>query len=260
MAATYLDAIIATHRARAAARNEPWEPRAEMLSVEVPSLRAALSGPSVGVIAEVKRRSPSLGDIDAGIDASETARAYVAGGAVALSVLTDEAHFGGSERDLREARAAVEVPILRKDFTVSPHDVLDAAEMGASVVLLIVAALDPAELRLLHEIARSVGLEALVEVHDEAEADRALEVGADLIGVNQRDLHTFVVDPDRAARVARALPSTVTRVAESGLRDRHDVERAAEAGFDGVLIGESLIRQSDRTKAVQVLCGVPRRG
>src|SRR5690606_27311825 len=166
----------------------------------------------------VKRRSPSRGDLAAGLDPAALAAAYERGGATCLSVLTDREFFGGSPDDLRAARAAVSLPVLRKDFTVSEADVCDARIMGADAVLLIVAALDQAELAAFHQLAGEIGLDALVEIHDEAELERALEVGATLVGVNQRDLVTFEVDTDRAVRMAPQMPAGVVRVAESGVR------------------------------------------
>jgi indole-3-glycerol phosphate synthase len=161
-------------------------------------------------------------------------------------VLTDEPHFGGSVADLQAVRRAVELPILRKDFTVSANDVLDTAEMGASTVLLIVAALSEDELTDYLRLAHACGLDALVEVHDQEEASRSIESGARIIGVNQRDLHSFEVNPQHAASVISALPSNVITVAESGMTSVKDVEDAAAAGFDAVLVGETFVR-SDTT-------------
>jgi indole-3-glycerol phosphate synthase len=168
-------------------------------------------------------------------------------------VLTDREFFGGSPTDLQAARAAVDVPVLRKDFTVSPADVCDARAMGADCVLLIAAVLDDAELADFHAVAVELGLDALVEAHDEAEVERALAVGADLVGVNQRDLVTFEVDTGRAARVARTMPSSVVRVAESGIRGADDARALAAAGFDAVLVGESLVTSGDPAAAVAAL-------
>jgi indole-3-glycerol phosphate synthase len=216
-------------------------------------MKAALAGPGLSVIAEIKRRSPSKGDLAVGLDPAELARAYQAGGAAALSVLTDSEHFGGSVDDLSRARQAVGVPVLRKDFTVSVRDVLDARLMGADAVLLIVAALSPVELEELSQAAADCGIDALVEVHDESEAQLALAVGADLVGVNQRDLRTFEVDQGRAVRVAESLPSHVVAVAESGVRGPEDAAALAAAGFSAVLVGESLVRSSDPAAAVRAL-------
>jgi indole-3-glycerol phosphate synthase len=254
--ATYLDAILAAHRAAAAAdRRDLDELTAEAAGQPpVRGFHAALAGgASMAVIAEVKRRSPSKGDLAPDLVPESLARAYQRGGAAAVSVLTDREFFGGSAEDLREARAAVDLPVLRKDFTVSPADVLDARIMGADAVLLIAAALPAAELRSLLQLAAGVGIDALVEVHDEAEAETALAAGAALIGVNQRDLYTFEVDTDRARRVAEALPDHVTQVAESGIRDADDVARLADAGFHAVLVGETLVRSADPSSAVSAL-------
>jgi indole-3-glycerol phosphate synthase len=173
-------------------------------------------------------------------------------------VLTDEEFFAGSREDLMVVRHSVDLPLLRKDFTLGPNDVIDAAEMGAAAVLLIAAALSDVELRLLLDVASRVGLDALVEVHDELETRRALEAGATTVGVNQRDLRTFEVDTRRAARVAATLPGDVVRVAESGLATREDVQRAGVAGFDAVLVGEALVTSNDAMMAVRELCGVPK--
>jgi indole-3-glycerol phosphate synthase len=208
------------------------------------------------VIAEIKRRSPSKGPLAPDLEPAMVAKAYAAGGAACLSVLTDAEFFGGSADDLAQARSAVDLPVLRKDFTVGPADVCDARLMGADAVLLIVAALAPGELGDLLRTARSLGLDALVEVHDEAEAEVALDAGAELIGVNQRDLVTFEVDTQRAVRVAGSLPDHVVRVAESGVRHRDDVTRLADAGFDAVLVGEALVTAPDPGAALAALMGV----
>ena len=180
---------------------------------------------------------------------------YEAGGAACLSVLTDQQFFGGSEGDLQAARSACGLPVLRKDFTVGVLDVCDARAIGADALLLIVSALDDRHLTTLLELARSLGMDALVEVHDDPELDRALAAGADLVGVNQRDLRTFEVDHQRALQMARRLPDGVVTVAESGIRDAADVRRLAEAGFDAVLVGETLVRAADRGSAVIGLLG-----
>ncbi len=254
--ATYLDRILAAHRARAAADDRAMAPLvAEARAQSAPrgfaaALRAA---EGVGVVAEVKRRSPSKGDLSADLDPASLAQAYERGGATCLSVLTDAEFFGGSPDDLRAARTATRLPVLRKDFTVSPADVCDTRIMGADAVLLIAAALDDDELAELHTLAGDVGLDPLVEIHDEAELDRAVAVGAHLVGVNQRDLVTFEVDNDRAARVGRAIPDTVVRVAESGVRGADDAAALAAAGFDAVLVGELLVTSGDPERAVALL-------
>jgi indole-3-glycerol phosphate synthase len=253
MAATYLDSIEVFHRRRALRDERDWKLRVGLVhydGVRLEDVLAREKSPHVKVIAEIKRRSPSKGWLNEHLDAAETARTYVDGGASAISVLTDEPHFAGSTQDLRDAATAVEVPILRKDFTVSENDVLDAAQMGASGVLLIAAILDASELSRYAALALELGLSPLVEVHDVREADAALNSGARLIGVNQRDLRTFDVDPEHAAAVISTLPPEAIRVAESGLRTPLDVERAAQAGFDAVLVGEVFVTAGSPAQVV----------
>jgi indole-3-glycerol phosphate synthase len=205
------------------------------------------------VVAEIKRRSPSKGDLAAELDPAVVAKQYQEGGATCLSVLTDEPHFGGSAADLSTARGAVDLPVLRKDFTVDERDVCDARLMGTDAVLLIVAALDRGELRAFASLAYELGLDALVEVHDEREADVALDIGTTLLGVNQRDLTTFEVDTDRAVRVASSLPEDVVAVAESGITGPGDARRLVEAGYHAVLVGEHLVTSGDPAAAVREL-------
>ena len=259
--ATYLDRILEQHRTDAATDPELIEVLLDEARALPPprGFRAALEqGTQMAVIAEVKRRSPSKGDLAPDLDPAELARSYEAGGTACLSVLTDEQWFGGSADDLRTARAAVDVPVLRKDFTIDPRDVVRARLMGADAVLLIVAALDDYELMDFHAIAGELQLDVLVEVHDEVELERALRVDADLIGVNQRDLVTFEVDTARAVRVGASMPDSVLRVAESGIRGVEDASQLADAGFHAVLVGESLVRAGDPARAVTEL-RVPRR-
>jgi indole-3-glycerol phosphate synthase len=236
-----LERIVAAHRAADAVRSAPR------------GFRAALEAPGLSVIAEIKRRSPSKGDLAPDLDPAVTAKAYATGGAAALSVLTDAEFFGGSVADLTAARGAVDVPVLRKDFTVSELDVCDARVMGADAVLLIVAALSDDELVRLCVLTRQLGMDALVEVYDDDELDRALAAGADLIGVNQRDLKTFNVDQERAARFAARMPPGVVKVAESGIRDRRDAEAMLALGYDAILVGETLVTSSDPTAMVREL-------
>ena len=217
-----------------------------------PDLHAALSHPGVAVIAEVKRASPSRGDLAPDLDAVAQARAYADGGAAAVSVLTEPARFKGSLDDL-SAVAALGTPTLRKDFTVDPYQVWEARLHGAAAVLLIVAALDDATLASLHAEARQAGLTALVEVHDEPELDRATAVGARVIGVNARDLRTFDVDRDAFARLRPAIPDGVVAVAESGVRGPDDVVHAGRLGADAVLVGESLVTAADPAAATRGL-------
>jgi indole-3-glycerol phosphate synthase len=171
-------------------------------------------------------------------------------------VLTDTEFFGGSPADLQAARAVTSLPVLRKDFTVAPIDVADARLMGADAVLLIAAALDRRELIEMHALAAELGLDVLVEVHDEIELEIALECGTDLVGVNQRDLVTFEVDHDRAARIGAAIPAGIVKVAESGVRDRDDAKRLADAGYDAILVGETLVTSGDPANAVEALLAV----
>jgi indole-3-glycerol phosphate synthase len=259
MSATYLDAILAAHRASAAADRRPFEQLLDDARACPPArgFSAAL-GREFAVIAEVKRKSPSKGAIDAGLDPTVLASAYAAGGAACLSVLTDMDYFGGSVADLTTARAAVELPVLRKDFTVAAADVCDARIMGADALLLIVAALDDAELADFHALAVELGLDALVEVHDEAELERALRVDAAVVGVNQRDLVTFAVDTERAVRMAPKMPEGVVRVAESGIAEPGDAAPLVAAGYHAVLVGESLVRSADPAGAVAALRAVGR--
>lgn len=253
--AKYLDGIIAAHRA-AAAQDERSLDDLVAQARSLPPTRgfaAALRGGPLAVISEIKRRSPSKGDLFPDLDPATLAATYEAGGASCLSVLTDVEFFGGSIADLRAARGACSLPVLRKDFTVDARDVADARLIGADAVLLIVAALSDDELRTFHDLALDLGLDALVEVHDAAELDRAVAVGATLIGVNQRDLTTFSVDRELAAKLRPAMPEGVTTVAESGVRDRADAEVLAAAGYDAVLVGESLVTSADPAAALAEL-------
>ena len=257
---TYLTGILATHRARAAADGRklaellaeaqsmpPTRPFAGHLSVS--------TGEGLAVIAEVKRRSPSKGVLDADLDPALVASDYEAGGAACVSVLTDDEFFGGSRADLVAVRSACALPVLRKDFTVGEADVCDARLMGADAVLLIVAALSDGELVGLLSLALELSLDALVEVHDEVELERALDAGAELVGVNQRDLTTFSVDHDRAERLVGMIPSEVVAVAESGITGEGEARRLADVGYQAVLVGESLMRAGDRRAAVRALTG-----
>jgi indole-3-glycerol phosphate synthase len=262
VAATYLDRIIDAHRAGAAGdRRRPAAVRdaAEQAMADEPTrgFRRALAAEhdagNLAVIAEIKRRSPSKGDLAPDLVPEKVAESYAEGGAAALSVLTDVDFFGGSADDLRATRRACELPVLRKDFTVVESDVYDARAMGADALLLIVAALDDHELANFRALASELGLDVLVEAHDEAEVERALEAGADLVGVNQRDLFTFEVDTGRAVRVAGEIPDGVVRVAESGIRGPDDARLLADAGYHAVLVGESLVTRDDRAEAVAAL-------
>jgi indole-3-glycerol phosphate synthase len=215
----------------------------------MPAFRSA----GLSVIAEVKRRSPSKGDLAEIPDPAELARAYAEGGAAAISVLTEQRRFGGSLDDLRVVRAAVDTPLLRKDFIVTDYQLLEARAAGADLVLLIVAALDDETLARLHEQARTLGLTALVEVHDADEIARALAVGAELVGVNARNLKTLQVDPDAFGRLVGLLPDDVVKVAESGINGPDDAARYAAEGADVVLVGEALVKDGDPAAAVAAL-------
>jgi indole-3-glycerol phosphate synthase len=224
-----------------------------------PSLASALRTSSVAVLAEVKRRSPSKGSIGEWLDAPAQARAYSNGGAAGVSILTEPDHFGGSTDDLRQVRAELAIPALKKDFHVAEIQLLEARALGASAALLIVRALSPERLVGLSAYGREIGLELLVEVRDEQELERALDAGAIMIGVNNRDLETLVIDAGTAERIIPHVPSAVVAVAESGVRVRADVERYAACGADAVLVGSALSASPDPTAATRALAGVPRR-
>ncbi len=253
MAATYLDKILARHREAAAGDDRSLERLLDDARSRAPArgFRSALAGrDQLGVIAEIKRRSPSKGDLNIGLDPAAWAATYERGGAACVSVLTDVEYFGGSVDDLQAARAACSLPVIRKDFTVSERDVLDARIMGADCVLLIAAALDPVELASFHALATDVGLDVLVEIHDEAELEHALAAEATLIGVNQRDLVTFQVDHERAERMAADIPGQAVKVAESGVRGRADARSLRDAGYDAVLVGETFVTSTDPAAAI----------
>src|SRR6476469_8888868 len=205
----------------------------------------ALVRPGLSLIAEFKRRSPSAGEISAGATVEGQVGAYERGGAAALSVLTDEAHFGGSLEDLRAARGACDLPILRKDFIVDPYQLYEAAVNGADAVLLIVRALEDGPLRDLHEEARALDLDVLVEVHDEEELQRALEIGPEVIGINNRNLDEGTVDVATTYELMPDVPAGQTVVAESGISDRSELEELERVGVDAVLIGSALMSADD---------------
>jgi len=256
---TYLDAIVARHRLRAQSDSRDWRERAAVATPKQSSFNAALkSGENIAVIAEIKRKSPSKGWFAPTLDAAHLAKLYDLNGARAISVLTDEEGFGGTLDDLRDVRLVTARPILRKDFTVSANDILDAHDAGADAVLLIVAALSDEELGVFHELANSLGLDVVVEIHSSEEAQRAIALGAAIIGINQRNLHTFEVDSEHAARLASSIPDSITKVCESGLRGPEDVLAASRAGFDAVLVGERFVTSGGRAALVQAFAGVPR--
>jgi indole-3-glycerol phosphate synthase len=222
----------------------------------VRSLARALRRPDqIACIAEFKRRSPSAGWIAEAADPAATARAYATGGAQALSILTDGPFFGGGLDDLGAARAACELPVLRKDFIVDRYQIVEARAAGADAILLIVAALSDAEIAALLAAARDVGMEALAEAHDADEVRRAVAAGAAIIGINNRDLRTFTVDRDLACRLRAQVPADRIVVAESGIRDAADVARLRAAGLDAMLVGETLMRAPDPAAALRILLG-----
>jgi indole-3-glycerol phosphate synthase len=252
-----LDEILAGVREDVAARQQqvPLERIRDLAAAAVPPLDAytLLRKPGVGVIAEVKRSSPSRGALAEIPDPAELAREYADGGARCISVLTESRWFGGSLEDFDAVRAAVGVPLLRKDFVVSSYQVHEARAHGADLVLLIVAALEQNALVGLLERVESLGMTALVEVHTEDEADRALAAGARVIGVNARNLRTLEVDRSVFERIAPGLPNMVVKIAESGVRGPHDLIRYASAGADAVLVGEGLVTQKSPRDAVAEL-------
>jgi indole-3-glycerol phosphate synthase len=252
-----LDEILAGVREDVAVRQErvPLERIKELAAAAPPAKDAytILRAPGVGVIAEVKRSSPSKGQLAEIPDPAELAKEYAAGGARCVSVLTEGRWFGGSLEDFAAVRAMVDIPLLRKDFVVSSYQVHEARAYGADVVLLIVAALDQNALTGLLDRVESLGMTALVEVHNEEEADRALEAGARVIGVNARDLRTLEVDRSVFERIAPGLPGHVVKIAESGVRGPHDLIRYAGAGADAVLVGEGLVTHKSPREAVAEL-------
>ncbi len=254
----YLDKIVQSHREKAAREHRNLDELVAQAGL-LPATRGFAEQLVVGsreqlcVIAEIKRKSPSKGVLHPDLIASNISALYEQGGASCLSVLTDEHFFGGSVEDLQRARASTSLPVIRKDFTVSEFDVVDARLMGADCVLLIAAVLTNDELSRFFDLAMHIGLDVLVETHDESELDRALNVGANIVGVNQRDLITFEVDHARAERMASLIPPTVVRVAESGVRDAHDARRLRDAGYDAVLVGESIVTAVDPVSAVRDL-------
>jgi indole-3-glycerol phosphate synthase len=217
------------------------------------SFRAALDGEGIGVIAEFKRRSPSAGTLREQPQLREIVAAYERGGALAASILTEGPNFDGSLDDLRAARAECSLPLLRKDFIVDDYQLHEAVAAGADAVLLIVAALTEHELGSLHAAARELGLDVLTEVHDRAELELALELGTEIVGINNRDLRDFSVDVGRTEALMEDLPSDVIAVSESGITDPEQVRRLQEHGVSAVLVGESLMRSSDPAAAVRAL-------
>jgi len=256
-----LAAIVDTKRAELAslrARADELEARA---SAAPPprGFRQALSSPDrVSLIAECKRRSPGAGPIRPDLDPVELTRGYARAGASALSVLTDAEYFGGSASDLEAVRAGTPLPVLRKDFTIDPLHVIEARAMGADAVLLIVRILSDRMLSELHAQATGLGMSVLVEVHDRAELERANAIGADLIGINNRDLSVFRTDLGTTLALIDDVPEDALVVSESGIRGPEDVARLGEAGVDAILVGESLLKAPDPEAAARTMVGAPR--
>ena len=233
---------------RASATNAARDSRA--------AFERALRGSAPAVIAEFKRRSPSRGSIAGGMSLNDVIEQYAANGAAALSILTDEPYFGGCDDDLRTARDRVALPLLRKDFTLDEYQIHEAAALGADAILLIVAMLDDAKLGALLKAAAQVGLAALVEVHDEAELERALALGAAVIGVNNRDLRTFDVSLETSVRLAPRIPAHCLKIAESGIHTRDEARRLVDCGYDALLVGEALLRDGAPGAALRALRGL----
>jgi len=215
----------------------------------------SLISEGISLIAEMKRASPSVGAIRPGASVSEVVRGYEASGAAAASVLTQERHFGGSLDDLAEARRACSLPLLRKDFLVDPYQLLESRAAGADAALLIVAALPGGRLQEMIAAAADLGLDSLVEVHDELDVEAALEAGAEVIGINNRNLRSLEVDLETSFRLLADVPAGSVVVAESGIRSREEVERLESAGVDAILVGETLMRSDDPAAAIQALLG-----
>ena len=215
----------------------------------------ALAHPGTSLVAEYKRRSPSAGTIREGASVTEVVQAYERGGAAALSILTEEDHFGGSLADLQEARAASSLPILRKDFTVDPYQLYEARAAGADAVLLVVGSLSTEELAQLYDEARALDLDALVEIHDETELEAALEIDVDVIGINNRNLEDFTVDLSRTFELLADVPAGKTVVSESGIVYREQVDELERVGVDAVLVGETLMRAANPEFACRELTG-----
>jgi indole-3-glycerol phosphate synthase len=248
--------ILARKREELAAPRTPLQTLEKRADAELAGRRdfkAALRRRQPAIIAEMKKASPSRGVLSHSFDPPGLAREYELGGAAALSVLTDQSFFQGSLGDLRAAREAAALPVLRKDFTVDEYHIIEAAAHGADAVLLIAAIFETAQMRALRELAAQYRMAALVEVHTDAELERALAAGADLIGVNNRDLKTFEVTLETSLRLAAAIPAGVVKVAESGIRSAVDIRRLRDAGFDAFLVGEHLMQSAKPSEALRAL-------
>ena len=256
---SYLEDLLVSTRARVTeARGKVTDEALEQrISAVAParSLKDALSGPRTAVIAEIKRASPSKGALRDDLDAGSLARSYAEGGADAISVLTEPTGFKGSLDDMKVALGA-DLPVLRKDFIIDPFQVMESRAEGADAILLIVRTVGD-EFSSLFQATRSLGMDALVEVFDETDLERALEVGAEIVGINHRDLETFEVDPDRTAKLAPRIPDGVIVVGLSGVETRADVERLEAAGAHAVLVGESLVTAADPIAKLRELKGRP---
>ena len=242
---------------------ESLRARADELEKAIATVRPPLDfrgalvvGDHVSLIAEVKRRSPGAGAIREGLDPIELTKGYEAAGAKALSVLTDAEYFGGSLVDLSRVSSSATIPVLRKDFTLSTLQIMEARGAGADAVLLIARILDDEALERLHTATTALGMSALVEVHDERELDRAMTIGADLIGINNRDLSTFTTDLETTIDLLDQLPADVAVVSESGIRSVSDAERLGRAGVDAILVGETLLRAADPNVAAASFSGL----
>jgi len=248
------DARLDMERRRALTKPEELEQAIQLYQPK--DFVGALRGPGLAVIAEMKQRTPTMGVLAEDYKPADLARAYTAGGASAISVLTHMAGFGGRPEHIETARAATNLPILRKDFITDPYEIGEARAAGADAVLLIVAALDLPELRRLLAVVRSRGISALVEVHDENETRVAIEAGAQVIGVNHRDLRTFEVDLGLTERLRPLVPDAVPLVAESGIHSRDDARRMRDAGADAILVGEMLMRAPDPVACLRELASL----
>lgn len=260
---TILDKILAQKQidlAKATSSLSEKRAYAERAAPAARHFKTALHRETVALIAEVKKASPSKGVLVPDFDPVRIARIYEANGAAAISVLTDSSFFQGSLDDLRAVRETVELPVLRKDFIIDPYQVYEARAANADAVLLIVMALEDSQMRDLHSLITELGMAALVEIHNEAEVERALNIGATLIGINNRDLRTFHEDLNTTARLSRLIPSGVTLVAESAIRSPEDVQRMGEYGAQAVLVGEGLVKAGDMAEQVHLFSSQRREG
>ena len=249
-------AKIVDHKRAALARQTPAHAELERKAADrhgFRDFRKALTSRSPAILAEIKKASPSKGILAGKFDPASIAKMYAQGGAAALSVLTDEEFFQGAMSDLEASRAAVALPVLRKDFTIDEFHIIEAAAHGADAVLLIAAILSVTEMRRFRELAARFHMAALAEVHDEDELAAALDSGAEIIGVNNRNLHTFEVSLETSLRLAEMMPTSIIKVAESGIHSRHDVERLQAAGFHAFLVGEHLMKAADPVAALRAL-------